>query len=59
MTTSTFVSVKPRSLEPGDVFADGDEITEVYRDRDGVWIETERGDSGYLDDRVRYRIYRR
>lgn len=42
--------VPGKDLRVGDVFADdGDVITEVYRDSDGTWIETDRGDCGYAD----------
>jgi hypothetical protein len=51
-----------RNLEPGDVFADGAIVTEVWddtRDGLGVWLATDDGDAGYvLNENRTYRVDR-
>jgi hypothetical protein len=42
------IRVPAAKLEPGDRFPDGDEITAVYHDLEGTWVETHRGDCGYM-----------
>lgn len=41
--------VRGRDLRQGDVFVSGDEVTDVYHDSEGTWIETFRGNCGYAD----------
>lgn len=46
-------------LEPGDIFvSDGSMITSVEETDDGVWFETDDGDSGFAPTRyTKYQIY--
>ena len=47
--------VAPEKLEPGDVLASDPSVfvEAVYRDPEGVWVETSDGDVGYLSRPIR------
>jgi hypothetical protein len=50
--------LRPEQLKVEDIFVeDGAMIVELYVEDEGVWVETDAGDAGYLDSGL-YRVNR-
>ncbi|QFY08065.1 hypothetical protein GBF35_16495 [Nonomuraea phyllanthi] len=58
MTASPLRTVPARSLQPGDVLANGLMVIEVYNDDPyGIWIKFSNQDEGSVSSGRRFRIY--
>ncbi|MEV5408597.1 hypothetical protein AB0K60_07140 [Thermopolyspora sp. NPDC052614] len=57
--SSKYRTVKATQVRPGDKFANGDEVTDTFRDPidGGVYIRTHDGDFGGVEPDTRFRIH--
>lgn len=51
--------VKYKEVQPGDILVNWDVmVTEVYTDDDGLWVETDDGDCGYVNPKATVEVDR-